>query len=110
MKLSELTEKLGCRVLTASKGDPEIMHAYTSDLLSDMMGNAEDGAVLITIQAHKNTIAVASQLESPAVILCNKRSITPDVEEAALKNGVAVLQAEENQFIVSGKLYMLLHG
>ena len=47
------------RCLVSEGDDLEIQNGYTSDLLSDVMGNAPEDSVLITIQAHKNTIAVA---------------------------------------------------
>ena len=73
MKLKSLAEKTGCRMLTSGQNDPDIESGYTSDLLSDVMANAEDGSVLITIQAHKNTVAVAVQLDLPAIVICNGR-------------------------------------
>ena len=110
MNLSQLIQSLGCRVIVEPPAEVQVSAAYTSDLLSDIMGNAEDYAVLITIQAHKNTIAVAMQLESPAVILCNNRPVGSDVQEAARSAGIAVLQTDADQFTVSGKLYALLHA
>jgi ATP-dependent Clp protease adapter protein ClpS len=110
MKLSALIETLDWRVVVPPASDADITAAYTSDLLSDMMGNAEDGAVLITMQAHKNTIAVAAQLDAPAVILCNKRQLSQELMDAATAAGVGVLQTDDNQFIVSGRLYALLHN
>lgn len=41
---------------------------YTSDLLSDVMAHIKEDDALITIQAHKNTIAVASLTGASAVI------------------------------------------
>lgn len=85
-----------------------ITHGYTSDLLSDVMGNAEEDSVLITIQGHKNTIAVASLIGLRAVILCNSRSASDDMIEAAAKEGVAVFTTEANQFLASCRIGALL--
>jgi hypothetical protein len=83
--------------------------AYTSDLLSDVMGNADDGAALITIQAHKNTVAVATLKDSPAIIICNSRPIADDMVEAVRHEGISLFVTGEDQFAVSGKLYRLLN-
>ncbi|MGI5173124.1 hypothetical protein H0R92_05935 [Treponema sp. OMZ 840] len=109
MKLSEMAEKLGVRALFEPYNDTEVLTAYAGDLLSDVMGNAPDGAVLITIQAHKNTIAVASLKESPAIIICNSRPAAEDMLEAAKDEGIAVFVSDKNQFEIAGSLYALLY-
>ncbi|MCR4938598.1 MAG: hypothetical protein K5930_00655 [Treponemataceae bacterium] len=108
MKTKDLINLLKLEVLHDSFQDREITTAYTSDLLSDVMGNAPDESVLITIQSHKNTMAVASLKDSPAIIICNNRPVPDDFLEAAKEEGVALLRTAENQFSVSGKLYEIL--
>ncbi len=54
MKVKELVEKLNLKVLSGEKGlDREIDGCYISDLLSDVMGNAMEGNIWITLQTHK---------------------------------------------------------
>ncbi|MDC7226560.1 MAG: iron-sulfur binding hydrogenase [Spirochaetales bacterium] len=100
MKIFELNEKLGFELLTKCP-ESVITSAYTSDLLSDVMGNAPDDSVLITIQAHKNTIAVASLAGINAIILCNNRKAPEDMLPAAEKECIAILQTGLNQFEAS---------
>ena len=97
MKTSEL-EKLGFTCLQDRYDDANLTGGYTSDLLSDVMANLQDGQVLITIQAHKNTIAVASLADAPAVVFCHGRQAAPDVIEAAAKEGIALFSSSGNQF------------
>ncbi|MFO7849588.1 MAG: iron-sulfur binding hydrogenase [Spirochaetia bacterium] len=78
-----------------------ITAGYTSDLLSDVMGNAPDKSVLITIQAHKNTVAVASLAGITAIVLCNGRTIPDDMREAAENEGISLLGTEKDQFTAS---------
>lgn len=105
IKTSNLIQLLSLTVVQDKYTDREVKTAYTSDLLSDAMGNAPDECVLITIQAHKNTIAVATLKDSPAIIVCNNRPIPDDMLEAAKEEGIAVFLSKENQFEISGKLY-----
>ena len=100
MKIKELNNKLGFELLTQCP-DAEIKEAYTSDLLSDVMGNAPDESVLITIQAHKNTVAVASLAGINAIILCNNRKAPEDMLPAAENECIAILQTDLNQFEAS---------
>jgi hypothetical protein len=101
MKVSEIgvLEQFTC--VQDQFEDVEVAAGYTSDLLSDVMGNADDGAVLITIQAHKNTIAVSSLAGISAIIICNNRPIPDDMKEAAAEEGIAVFVTAENQFTSS---------
>jgi len=110
MKLSELAAVLGYESVTMPDQDLEVLDGYTSDLLSDVMGNAKEGSVFITIQAHKNSIAVATQLDFPAVIICNDRPIPSDMIDAAKRESVAILRTKENQFTASYRVYAAING
>jgi len=108
MKACELSDTLGYKTVVPPREEAVINEGYTSDLLSDVMGNAPDGSVLITIQGHKNTVAVASLAGIVAIVLCNTRSAPEDMQEAALKEGVAIYSTSENQFTVSYRIARLL--
>jgi len=106
--IRETAAALGAEILHDEFEDAKISGAYTSDLLSDVMANAKEGGVLITIQAHKNTVAVATLVNVTVIIICNSRPIPDDMLAAAKEEGIAILRVKENQFTVSGKLYGLL--
>ena len=73
MKVQELVDKLGLKVLSGTNGlNREIDGCYISDLLSDVMGNAMEGNIWITLQTHKNVMAVASLKEMSCIILVKK--------------------------------------
>ena len=97
MKTNELTfDGLTC---VQSAADPvEISGGYTSDLLSDVMANLVEGDALITIQAHKNTVAVAALTGASAVIFCHNRAVAKDVCEAAEKENLALFVSTESQY------------
>jgi len=98
MKISYIQTVEGMVCLQGVYEDTEIRNGYTSDLLSDVMANAEEGSVLITIQAHKNTIAVAALTGIPAIILCNNRPVSDEMLDAAKKENIAIFRTSENQF------------
>ena len=101
---------LGAEILQDEFEDIELSGAYTSDLLSDVMANAKEGGALITIQAHKNTVAVSTLVNISVIVLCNNRPLQDDeMILAAKEEGIAVIRTKENQFTVSGKLYTALH-
>ena len=110
MTIREAAAALGAEVLHDEFEDSGLSGAYTSDLLSDVMANAKDGGALITIQAHKNTVAVATLVNISVIIICNSRPIPEDFLAAAKEEGIAILLTKENQYKVSGKLYKLLEN
>lgn len=81
---------------------------YTSDLLSDVMGHAKQGDVLITIQSHKNTVAVAALVGITAIILCNSRPVPEDMIEAAKQEDINLFRTSDNQFDTSCRIRRLL--
>lgn len=107
------------RVLAAPDGKPaeivvpgpgEVTCGYTSDLLSDVMANASPACALITIQAHRNTVAVASLIGISAIVICNAREVPDEMSGAARDEGIAVLRCAETQFEVSGRLWTALRA
>lgn len=108
MKTSELASFLGAECVQADYIDRDFAGVYTTDLLSDAMGNAIDEGILVTIQAHKNTVAVATLKDLAAIVICNNRPIPDDMKEAARTEGIAIFVTCESQYIVSGKLYQKL--
>ena len=108
MTIGQAAAALGAEILHDEFTDAELTGAYTSDLLSDVIANAKDGGALITIQAHKNTVAVATLVNISVIIICNSRPIPDDFLASAKAEGIALLLTKENQFTVSGKLYGFL--
>ena len=108
MKLAQLTDELGYKAIIEADREARVRAAYTSDLLSDVMGNAPEDSILITIQAHKNTVAVASLVGMKAIVICNGRSAPEDMQNAAHKEGIAIYGTTEDQFTVSCRIGALL--
>ncbi|MGI6433608.1 MAG: iron-sulfur binding hydrogenase [Sphaerochaetaceae bacterium] len=106
--LTALDEKLGYTAFTPIDPESYFSDAYTGDLLSDVMGNAAENSVLITIQAHKNSVAVASLVGMKAIVLCNGRTAASDMIEAAQQESIALFTTSESQFVASYRIAHLL--
>ena len=104
MNLSYISKTLEYKVLQEPEHETTASQAYTSDLLSDVMGNAPEDSVLITVQGHKNTVAVASLAGMKAIILCNNRSAPDEMLDAAAQEGIAVYGTRDSQFTASYKV------
>ncbi|OHD14212.1 MAG: hypothetical protein A2Z96_00060 [Spirochaetes bacterium GWB1_48_6] len=108
MKLSQLEKELELRPLQVYK-DEEWESAYTSDLLSDVMGNAPGDSVLVTIQGHKNTVAVATLAGIKAIVLANGAPATADMLQAAALENIAIFSSPKDQFHLSCKIGKILN-
>ena len=105
MKVRELVDKLGLRVLSGENGlDRDIDGCYVSDLLSDVMGN-----VWVTLQTHKNVMAIASLKELACVILVKGLTASDDTVEQSNEEGIPFLSTDMQTYETVGKIYQLLN-
>ena len=110
MKVQELVEKLNLKVLSGEKGlDREIDGCYISDLLSDVMGNAMEGNVWITLQTHKNVMAVASLKDLSCIILVKSLMPNDETIEQSNDEDLPILQTSLPTYEIAGLVYNLLH-
>ena len=110
MNLETIARELELEHLTTqldSAGDTQIAAGYASDLLSDVLANAPQDGVLVTLQVHLNVIAVASHAELGAVIFTSGRRPEPDVIAKAAAEGLALYSTADDTFDVVGRLYEL---
>lgn len=109
MKVSDLVEKFGLKVFSGEAGlDNEITGGYVSDLLSDVMGNAAEGEVWVTLQTHQNVMAIASLKDLAAVLLVKGFEPEEDTLEHSNDEGIPLLGTDLDTFEISGKLYETL--
>lgn len=110
MTVREIVESLNLKVFTGEQGlNNPVEGGYTSDLLSDVMGYADAGRVWITLQTHKNIMAIASLKELAAVLLVKGFEPDQDTKALAEKEGIPILGTTEQAFEISGRLYRLLN-
>jgi hypothetical protein len=109
MKISDIDGLEDVVCLQGAYVDAEVLDGYTSDLLSDVMAHAKEGSVLITIQAHKNTVAVCSLVGVVAMVICNNRPADDDMLAAAADEGIAVFRTPGNQFHTSALIARQIH-
>lgn len=108
MVLKEIIEKLGLEV--RGKFDNlgrQINKGYASDLLSDVLANTEKGDLWITLQIHKNIVAVAGMKELSGIILINSREPEKETIEKAEIENMPILVSKLPAFELIGRLYAL---
>lgn len=106
MKVSDLVKELDLVVFSGRDGlNREITGGYVSDLLSDVMGNASEGEVWVTLQTHRNVVAIASLKELACILLVG--SLTPEQNTIDHSNeeGIPVLGTAMSTFEIAGLMY-----
>jgi hypothetical protein len=107
MLVKEVAEKLGLKVLAAG-ADQEVLSGYASDLLSDVIANAEEGCLWITVQRHLNIVAVAQLKKLAGIVLSRGSEPEAAVLARAAQEGLFILSGAEDSFTLAGKLYALI--
>ncbi len=110
MTVRELVEKMNLNVFSGEANlDVEITGGYASDLLSDVMGFAQEGEAWITLQTHKNVIAIASLKELACVVLVKGSTPDEDMLEQAQNEDIPVLGTKDETFETVGKIYSYIN-
>ena len=108
MNLSEIVERLELEVRAGGSAlANEVRGGYSSDLISDVIANAEEGDLWVTLQTHQNTVAAASMKMLAGVVLVNGREPQADTLQKAKEENVVLLVSALPAFELIGRLYNL---
>ncbi len=109
MTVRELAKALDFEILTGDVGlGQEVKYGYVSDLLSDVIANAQENSVWITVQRHVNILGVAKLKSIVAIITPRSLKIENELIEKARAEEVALLRSALPAFEVSGEVYQML--
>jgi serine kinase of HPr protein (carbohydrate metabolism regulator) len=108
MVLKAIIDDLGLEVKpTGANLSVEVTGAYVSDLLSDVMANAGEHELWITLQIHPNIVAVAVLKELAGIILVNNRQPEEETLKKAEQEGIPILVSKLTAFVLAGRLFKL---
>ncbi len=109
MTIEDIIKELGVVVFTgASLLQHPVKGAYASDMLSDVMGRAKEGDLWVTMQTHKNIVAVASLKDVAAVLIVNGSKPDDDTLALAESEKIVLLGTDEGTYTICGRLYLLM--
>jgi hypothetical protein len=109
VKVTEAAEKLGGKILVGAEeaGTREIGGGYVSDMLSDVMGNCQEGDLWVTMQKHANVVAVAQLHGLAGVVLVNGRQPEAEMAKRAAEEKIPIISTPLQAFDAVGILYGL---
>ena len=94
MTVSELAKAVKLQVISMPSPDTVIECGYAGDLLSWVMGNAQQGCAWMTITTNRNIIAVAELIDMACVIVTEGSDIPDDVAALAKEKEINLLATE----------------
>lgn len=109
LTLDDLQRELSLKLVTKGTNlDRPVTGCYASDLLSWVMGHAEENQVWITIQSHPNIVAVAALLGLAGIIVAEGVEIDEDTIKKAEEENVPIFSSEKPIYEICGILYNTL--
>ena len=105
MNLRELVKRLNLKVFSCENLlEREFEGVYVCDLLSDVLGNAKPKQIWVTLQTHKNILAIAQLKELSAIILVKGLEPNQDTILKAEEEKIILLGSEKETFDLAGDL------
>ena len=110
MTVKQLIDALALSEVTVADPDREITGGYAGDLLSWVMGRANEGDAWVTIMTNINVVAVASLLDVSCVLLAEGVTAEADVIDTAKAKGVTLLGSDKPTYELCKALAIALDG
>ena len=107
MTVSDILSSLGAEALTLPDPALEVDGCYCGDLLSWVMGRAQENQIWITIMTNINVVAVASLSGVSAVLISENAEIDGETVKKAEEQGINILRTELSTYeaaVAIGKL------
>jgi len=106
VNVRELAEKFNLHVAAGQNElDRQIHGGYCGDLLSDVMANAPNGCIWLTVQAHQNIVAVAVLHEMAGIVLTGGQEPDQETIAKADEEGIPILMWPETAFELAGQVH-----
>ena len=106
MKISTIKELLDAEVLCLE--DSLSRHVYSAcgcDLMSDVLANVKDQAVLLTGLVNPQVIRTAMMMDMVCIVFVRSKLPTEEMLELAKENGIAILSTDKRLYEACGILY-----
>ncbi|MDO5479202.1 MAG: DRTGG domain-containing protein [Clostridia bacterium] len=106
MKLSEVVEILGAKVLTGEDAlDIEVSSACGCDLMSDVLAFVKDRALLLTGLMNPQVVRTAEMMDISAIVFVRGKDPDENIIEMAKMKDMVIMTTELPLYIACGELY-----
>ena len=108
MQVKDLVEQFDLEIVAGNEGlNRQVKDGYCGDLLSEIMANAPEGSVWLTIQGHQNIVAVAVLRGMAAIIITGGQSPDDETLQKANQENIPILLWPDSAYQLAGRLYAM---
>lgn len=106
MQIKHIVELLKAKVLTPELDlSSEVNHAFTSDLMSDVLTGDYQKTVLITGLSNLQSIRTAEMSDISELVIGRNKEVSKEMIELAHENNIVLIQSSYSLYKISGILY-----
>ena len=106
MKIKEIAELVGGDIVGAPSDDEyEVVKAFASDLMSDVLRFSMDETVLITGLCNNQTMRTSEMADLRVVLIGRDKQPDAEMLELAEDSGITIIKSKYSIFKISGILY-----
>ena len=105
MSIKELAKITRARILCCEDENPDIVRAFASDLMSDVLTLETDHTLLITGLANVQALRTAEMSDISCILFARNKRVTEDMVRLARENEMVIMQTSYSVFYTSGLLY-----
>ena len=106
MTIREIAERIDAVVYAEpDQMDEDLIGAFASDMMSDVLAYGEGHAVLVTGLLNPQIVRTAHMLDMSCIIVVRGKTASEEIRRLAAENEIALLETKMTMFQTSGKLY-----
>ncbi len=104
MTVQAMMEQLNLRLLTEGDLTREVTGCYCGDLLSWVMGKAQEGDCWLTVMGNINAVAVAVLTDCACIVLTENAALDENAKQRAEQQDVTILTTADSAYELAVKL------
>lgn len=106
MQIRDIANKLNANVLTPDLDmSREVVHAFSSDLMSDVLTGDHYKTVLLTGLSNLQAIRTAEISDIDQVIIARNKKVSQEMIDLAKESDIVLIQSSYSLFRISGILF-----
>lgn len=105
MKLEEILKVSEADLVSGTLDDREIIYAFSSDLMSDVLTVEADDSILITGLANIQAIRTAEMADISCILFVRDKEITPNMIRLAEESNILIMKSRHAMFTACGNLF-----
>ena len=106
LQIGNIAEILNAKLLTPGLDvSREVEHAFSSDLMSDVLTGDYHKTVLVTGLSNLQSIRTAEMSDISEVIIGRDKDVSQDMIDLALENEIVLIKSSYSIYRISGLLY-----